>query len=408
MNYSFGIIKWTKFELDEIDRMMRKIIAKYCCMNLHSNTNRLYLSRKKGGKGLLNIHHMHNRTLCSLVTYIFNAKSEHAKLIKEFWISKSAGTLLKKAEEILFNANINISFTRAGTIYESSLIDSKKVSKLLKIIYEKQYQHSWLNSTLHGKILKGCIDDGADVQASFQWLMSANLRGEAVSSIFAIQEQMIATRVIRKRIWKENIISEKCRVCDQSIESISHIVSSCTPLADKQYKDRHDNMLRGVYYYLLQSLNFTDMKIPSYDLNHVELVKENKICKIYWDTPIRTSNYVKYNKPDIVVIFKQKDDILIIEGSCPWDENLQKVILEKRSKYISLSNELKLMYGKRKCRIIELVMGSTGIVDKTFKEGLRNITESKLDVEILFNECQKAAILGTVRICRAIITGTSA
>ena len=150
------------------------------------------------------------------------------------------------------------------------------------------------------------------------------------------------------------------------------------------------------------------MKITSYDLNHVESVKENEICKIYWDTPITTSNYVKYNKPDIVVIFKEEDDILIIEGSCPWDENLQKVIREKISKYISLGNELKLMYGKRKCRIVELVMGSTGIVDKTFKEGLKNITKSKFDVELLFNECQKAAIFGTVRICRAIITGTSA
>ena len=200
LNYSFGVIKWTKFELDEIDRKMRKIIAKYACMNLHSNTDRLYLNRKKGGKGLLNIHHMHNRTLCSLVTYIFNAKSVHAKLIKEFWISKSDGTLLKKAEDIIFNANINVSFTRTGTIYESSLIDSNKVSKLLKTTYEKQYQHSWLSSSLHGKILKGCIDSGADVQSSFQWLMSSNLRGEAASSIFAIQEQMIATRVIRKRI----------------------------------------------------------------------------------------------------------------------------------------------------------------------------------------------------------------
>ena len=250
LNYSFGVIKWTKFELDEIDRKMRKIIAKYACMNLHSNTDRLYLNRKKGGKGLLNIHHMHNRTLCSLVTYIFNAKSEHAKLIKEFWISKSDGTLLQKAEDIIFNANINVSFTRTGTIYESSLIDSNKVSKLLKSTYEKQYQNSWLSSSLHGKILKGCIDSGADVQSSFQWLMSSNLRGEAASSIFAFQEQMIATRVIRKRIWMEDIVSEKCRVCDQSIESISHIVSSCTPLADKQYKDRHDNILRGVYYYL--------------------------------------------------------------------------------------------------------------------------------------------------------------
>ena len=65
------------------------------------------------------------------------------------------------------------------------------------------------------------------------------------------------------------------------------------------------------------------------------------------------------------------------------------------------------MYGKRKCRIVELVMGSTGIVHKTFKEGLKNITKSKFDVELLFNECQKAAILGTVLICRAIITGAS-
>ena len=106
-----------------------------------------------------------------------------------------------------------------------------------------------------------------------------------------------------------------------------------------------------IYHYLLLQFGFTDRWYPWYDLNHVEPVKDNERCTIYWDFAMQTNTPVKYNKPDIAVFYKTEDEILLIEGSVPWDENLGDKIMEKRNKYIPLGMEMKILHGKSKCII---------------------------------------------------------
>ena len=38
----------------------------------------------------------------------------------------------------------------------------------------------------------------------------------------------------------------KCRIWKQGNETISHIVSACPKLAQKEYKRRHDNVARAI------------------------------------------------------------------------------------------------------------------------------------------------------------------
>ena len=158
-------------------------------------------------------------------------------------------------------------------------------------------------------------------------------------------------------------------------------------------------MLRGLYYYLLYVLGFANEWYPWYDVNHVETVKENDICTIYWDYKMQTNNYVKYNKPDILAIYKKEDEILIIEGSCPWDGNLKEKVIEKRNKYIQLAIELKTMYEKSKYTITELVIGATGTVNNSIWKSIKTIAKENCDRTKIMNNCQKATILRTVRIC---------
>ena len=81
---------------------------------------------------------------------------------------------------------------------------------------------------------------------------------------------MIPCRTIQKRIWKSaEIVSENCRLCSKSVESVPHIMDGCSMLAPKQYTERHDNMLR-VYYKLLVIFGFTDQIYPWYKKDYVE------------------------------------------------------------------------------------------------------------------------------------------
>ena len=53
MRYGKGIVKWTKNELDEIDRTTRKALTLNKELHPRSDVDRLYESRKEEGRGLI-------------------------------------------------------------------------------------------------------------------------------------------------------------------------------------------------------------------------------------------------------------------------------------------------------------------------------------------------------------------
>ena len=64
-----------------------------------------------------------------------------------------------------------------------------------------------------------------------------------------------------------------CRVCRKVDESIDHIVSGCSKLAQKEYKRRHDNLRKIVHRKLAKLI-----KARRPDL--VQVDKKERICKI--------------------------------------------------------------------------------------------------------------------------------
>ena len=156
--------------------MVRKVAARHRSFNCHSNCKRLYLSRKEGGRGLLNIHDVHNRTVTCLVAYIFNANPEHAKLIKKFWIHKKEGTQLKKVEDIIEDLGIRVSFTEDGVLHDDRVLPHKKLGTILKQEHQRTYR-LWINADLHGKVLKTCAGMGMLLENSCKWLERVGLCG---------------------------------------------------------------------------------------------------------------------------------------------------------------------------------------------------------------------------------------
>ena len=64
------------------------------------------------------------------------------------------------------------------------------------------------------------------------------------------QDQAIRTNTIEKHIDKQNI-SPECRVYGQREETVSHILTECTALAQKPYKTwRHDRTAQVIHWEL--------------------------------------------------------------------------------------------------------------------------------------------------------------
>ena len=53
MKYGPGIVKWTRSELDEIDRKTRKVITMNKELHPRSDVDRLHVSMLEGGRGLI-------------------------------------------------------------------------------------------------------------------------------------------------------------------------------------------------------------------------------------------------------------------------------------------------------------------------------------------------------------------
>ena len=70
-----------------------------------------------------------------------------------------------------------------------------------------------------------------------------------VSAKFTAQEQAIRTNNTKFYIDK-TIDSPLCRMCGERSETVSHIVSQCSKLAQKEYKRRHDNVEKYIHWKL--------------------------------------------------------------------------------------------------------------------------------------------------------------
>ena len=81
---------------------------------------------------------------------------------------------------------------------------------------------------------------------SWGWLQDGELKKETEGLIMAAQTQSLRTNTIKANIDKTQGDS-KCRMCKQKEETVSHIVSECPKLAQRENKRRHDCVAKALH-----------------------------------------------------------------------------------------------------------------------------------------------------------------
>ena len=74
LRYGFGVLNWTMNELRSIDTKIGKLLTKHGFHHPKSNTHRLYLSRKHGGRGLIGAMDCHQQECEALAGYLKEAR----------------------------------------------------------------------------------------------------------------------------------------------------------------------------------------------------------------------------------------------------------------------------------------------------------------------------------------------
>jgi len=63
-----------------------------------------------------------------------------------------------------------------------------------------------------------------DIELSYRWLQSGDIKGETESTIVAAQDQASSAKYFKIEMLKEEI-ENKCRLCKQHDETVEHLNS---------------------------------------------------------------------------------------------------------------------------------------------------------------------------------------
>ena len=111
---------------------------------------------------------------------------------------------------------------------------------------EKQERYQALSEKVnHGQFERQTTETRSE--ESWMWLQRGTLKRETESLIRAAQEQALRTNYWRVKIEKDGTSpGPLCRMCKQADETVSHIVSECSKMAQSEYRGGHDKVATAV------------------------------------------------------------------------------------------------------------------------------------------------------------------
>ena len=135
------------------------------------------------------------------------------------------------------------------------------------------------------------------------WLRKENLKRETESLLLAAQNNAIRTNHFKARIDKTQQNS-KCRQCGDRDETINHIISECTKLAQKEYKTRYDLVGKGIHWEMCKKFKFDHTN--KWYMHKPASVLENDTHKLLWDFDIHTDHLISARIADLTQQHQQQ------------------------------------------------------------------------------------------------------
>ena len=159
------------------------------------DVNRLYISRKEGGRGLTSIEDSFDASIQQL----------------EDFIQKHYGGLFTAIRNDTDN-----------TMEHRMTITAKRYGRFKQLINNISHDKTWT------------------------WLRKRNFKRKTESLLIAARNSAVKTNHIKARIDKTQRNS-KFRLFSDRVETINHIRSKCSKLAEKEYKTKYDWVAKVIH-----------------------------------------------------------------------------------------------------------------------------------------------------------------
>ena len=226
------------------------------------DVDRLYVPRKEGGRGLASIEDSVDASIQRLEDYI------------------------EKHERGLITV---ISNDTDNTIDDRMTTTRKQ---------------KWEKKQLYGRFKR--LINNISPQKNWTWQRKGNLKRETESLLIAAQDNAIRTNHIKARIDKTQQ-SSTYRLCGDGDETINHIISECSKLAQKEYKARHDWAGKVINWKMCKQFKFDHTN--KWYIHNPAPVLENDTHKLLWDINIQTDHLIPARRPDLIIINNKKREL---------------------------------------------------------------------------------------------------
>ena len=395
---TFGILAWTKEELNLLDVKTRKILCLNGSFHVNGDVDRVYLPRDEGGRGLKSLFTSYQSRIVALHQHLTQAAPKNLYISKV--LEHEMGGIVRVASEIM--RLLDLPSTASTTPRCLGIAVTRAHSKARKEAYAGKVMHGYLAREMAKK-------SEVNLAQSVSWQKSKQMTSHFEGYAHAIQEQEISTKfLINKRMLdagKTPSMDNKCRLCRQAQEDISHIIGGCSKMSVRYYIPlRHDAVAR----YIWNAVRRKNCQQRSFD-KHDRFPMESEFIDVWqgrefwWNVPVKTCTRVKHNRPDIVAWDHQRKECAIIEISCPLDLNIAEKETEKENIYAPLIRNMQLMYPGYSFTFIPVVIGATGYVTKHLTNYLKQAGFNDQDLPQMVRKLQILAVTGTVKIAKTFM-----
>ena len=143
-------------------------------------------------------------------------------------------------------------------------------------------------------------------QKTWTWLRKGNLKREMESFLIAAQNNVIRTNHIKARI-DQTQQNSKYRLCGDRDETINHIISECSRLAQREYKTRHDWVGKVIHWEICKKFKFDHTN--KWYMHNEAPVLASDTHKLLWDFNIQMDHLILARRQDLIIINNKKENL---------------------------------------------------------------------------------------------------
>jgi hypothetical protein len=145
--------------------------------------DRLYVPRKEGGRGLMQVEGAYIAETLNLVEYVESKEDLGIQILRKH------------------QHNTNSALLQTANKFSKSF---QSETKQIKNIRTQNLNEKWEEKTMHEQFSRSLDEKLVDKEQSYRWMKFGGIKGETESTVVAAQDQAISTDYFKKNSERRN------------------------------------------------------------------------------------------------------------------------------------------------------------------------------------------------------------